>query len=157
MILIIDNVRSAYNVGSLFRTADAVGVEEIYLLGVSPLPLDRFGREDKEIAKTGLGAHKSVPWKYGSIETCIQEMKEREYTILVLEQQKGSVNCFDYVPKDGEKVALVVGNEVGGVSAAFLTGDFTYLELLMKGEKESLNVSVAGGVAMYLLTHKLSE
>jgi 23S rRNA (guanosine2251-2'-O)-methyltransferase len=157
MILIIDNVRSAYNVGSLFRTADAVGVEEIYLLGVSPLPLDRFGREDKEIAKTGLGAHKSVPWKYGTIEECIAEMKERSYAILVLEQHEGSVNCFDYIPKVGEKAALVVGNEVGGVSAEFLTGEFTYLELPMKGEKESLNVSVAGGAAMYLLRYKLPE
>lgn len=157
MILIVDNVRSAYNVGSLFRTADAVGVEEIHLLGVSPLPLDRFGREDKEIAKTGLGAHKSVPWKYGSIEACIQEMKERGYTILVLEQHIGSVNCFDYAPKGGEKVALVVGNEVDGVSAQFLTGGFTCLELPMKGEKESLNVSVAGGVAMYLLNYTLSK
>lgn len=157
MILIIDNVRSAYNVGSLFRTADAVGVEEIYLLGVSPLPIDRFGREDKEIAKTGLGAHRSVPWKYGTIEECVQEMKERGYTILVLEQQSDSVNCFDYIPKNGERVALVVGNEVGGVSAAFLTGEFTCIELPMKGEKESLNVSVAGGVAMYLLTRTLSE
>lgn len=157
MILILDNIRSAYNVGSLFRTADAVGIEEIVLLGICPLPLDRFGREDKEIAKTGLGAHKSVLWKYGSIDACIQEMKERGYTILVLEQQAGSVDCFDYVPKEGEKIALVVGNEVCGVSVEFLTGEFTCLELPMKGEKESLNVSVAGGVAMYTLSQKLSK
>jgi tRNA G18 (ribose-2'-O)-methylase SpoU len=157
MILIIDNVRSAHNVGSLFRTADAVGVEEVYLLGVSPLPCDRFGREDKEIAKTALGAHKSVPWKYGSIEDCIHEMKERGYTILVLEQRTDSVNCFEYVPKEGEKIALVVGNEVDGVSAEFLTDAFTCLELPMKGEKESLNVSVAGGIALYVLTHTLAK
>jgi tRNA G18 (ribose-2'-O)-methylase SpoU len=157
MILIIDNVRSAYNVGSLFRTADAVGTEEVYLIGVSPLPLDRFGREDKEIAKTGLGAHKSVPWKYGSIGECIEEMKERGYTIVVLEQRENSVNCFDYVPKEEEKIALVLGNEVDGVSTEFLTGEFTCLELPMKGEKESLNVSVAGGVAMYVLSRNLSK
>jgi tRNA G18 (ribose-2'-O)-methylase SpoU len=157
MILIIDNVRSAHNVGSLFRTADAVGVEEVYLLGVSPLPFDRFGREDKTIAKTALGAQQNITWKHSTVEECMREVQERGYTIIVLEQREGSIDCFDYVPKKNEKVALVVGNEIDGVSEQFLTGSFICVEIPMKGKKESLNVGVAGGIALYNIAYKLAK
>lgn len=156
MILVIDNVRSAHNVGSLFRTADAVGVEEIYLIGITPLPIDRFGRDDKTIAKTALGAQHSISWKHSSLEMCTEELKKRGYRIVVLEQTPRSYECFEYIPPH-KHIALVVGNEVSGVSDIFLEKDYDYIEIAMSGKKESLNVSVAGGIALYTLAQKLSE
>lgn len=149
-VLILDNIRSLHNVGSLFRTADATGVGKLYLVGVTPNPIDRFGRVQKEIAKTALGAELEIPWEHvDSILELIEKLKKENYIIVALEQDEKSVD-YKEIPKD-KNIALILGAEVEGVSKEALTNSDYILELPMKGHKESLNVSVAGGVALYLL------
>ena len=151
--LILDNVRSAHNVGSALRTADAVGVERIYLCGVTPLPIDRFGRPRADIAKVALGAERSVLWEHAP--DCIAlllKLKRRHYNVLALEQHSRSV---DYrAARFKGVVALVVGNEPDGLPAEILAVADTIIEIPMRGDKESLNVSVALGVALYELTRQ---
>ena len=150
IILILENIRSTHNVGSIFRTADAVGVEKIYLVGVTPDPIDRFGREQKDISKTALGAEKNVPWEHASeIFSLIQNLKNSGYSIVALEQNAKSVN---EIPKSENKIALILGEETKGITADVLQEVDYIFELRMKGKKESLNVSVATGIALYKLT-----
>ena len=107
--LIIHNVRSAYNVGAIFRTADAVGILKIYLTGYTPTPTDRFGRARKDIAKTALGAEKNIPWEYNkNIGTLISKLKKENVQLIALEQSEKSTNYKKIKTK--EKVALILGN-----------------------------------------------
>jgi 23S rRNA (guanosine2251-2'-O)-methyltransferase len=155
MILILDNIRSTHNVGSIFRTADAVGVSNLYLCGVTPDPIDRFGRERSDIAKTALGAEQSVHWgHFKSTEEAITLLKEQDYTVIALEQSDNSEDYIEVAKKiDFNKTALVLGEETQGLSADLLDLVDIIAEIPMSGEKESLNVSVAAGVALFRFKH----
>jgi 23S rRNA (guanosine2251-2'-O)-methyltransferase len=152
-ILILDNIRSVENTGSIFRTADGLGVERIYLVGTTPTPLDRFGRKRSDLSKVSLGAEETVPWEYAKeISPVLTRLKEAGYQIIALEQSEHSEYLQNFKPKG--KFALVVGNEVEGVSKVALEMSDVILEIEMKGEKESLNVSVSAGIALYSLLEK---
>ena len=146
IILILDNIRSTHNVGSIFRTADAAGVSKIYLLGVTPDPVDRFGRDRKDIAKVALGAEKTIPWQHVSTEEELFEKLEG-FQIVSIEQNEKSVDYKSVELK--EKAAIIMGAEVEGVSKKLLEKSDIVAEIPMKGDKESLNVSVAVGVVLY--------
>jgi len=152
IILILHNIRSVYNVGSIFRTADAAGVSKIYLSGYTPTPLDRFKRERPDLAKVALGAEKTIAWEYckTGIEA-ISRARKDGFTIVAVEQDKNATPLFSYAPKN--KIALVLGNEVRGLSYALLAKCDDIVEIPMLGYKESLNVSVAAGIALFTLTH----
>jgi tRNA G18 (ribose-2'-O)-methylase SpoU len=148
VVLILHNIRSAFNVGSLFRTSDACGVSHVYLCGYTPSPVDRFSREQKAIAKVALGAEKFIPWTYReSIERLVSDLKKKGYDILALEQSKKSI-AYDKF-KLSKKTALVVGSEVDGIEAYLLEKCHSIIEIPMRGKKESLNVAVATGIALF--------
>lgn len=147
--LILDDIRSAHNVGAIFRTADAAGVSKIYLTGYTPAPLDRFERPRKDIAKAALGSEKTVPWKSAAIGPLLRRLKKEGVKIIALEQDKGAV---DYKRvRLPEKSALMFGNEVNGLQGSVLRLCDEVAEIPMHGKKESLNVSVAAGIALYRL------
>ncbi len=145
--LILHDVRSLHNVGSAFRTADSAGVERIYLTGYTPAPLDRFGREVKEIAKVALGAEQNIPWKKLSIEECLEELKKGSCEIIAIEQSKKSIDYKKIKPK--KDFALLFGNEVDGLCEDILKKCDKVAEIPMSGKKESLNVSVSLGIALF--------
>lgn len=167
--LILDNIRSRENVGSIFRTADAAGVSKIYLCGITPTPSvgnsksqalnhkqisnSKFQIQNKDkISKTALGAEKWVPWEYRKQTwKCLLEIKNQisKIKILGLEQTKNSENIFKYKFPDNKKIALVVGNEVRGLSPKILKYCDKIIAIPMYGRKESLNVAVAVGIAVY--------
>ncbi|MDB5254071.1 MAG: tRNA/rRNA methyltransferase SpoU [Parcubacteria group bacterium] len=149
-VLILDNIRSVENTGSIFRTADCLGVSKIYLIGTTPAPLDRFGRKRPDFAKVALGAEESIEWEYAAeILPVIKELKSQNFKILALEQHENSKDLKDF--KSPEMFALILGNEVEGVNTEALEKCDGILEIEMKGEKESLNVSVATGIAVFEL------
>jgi 23S rRNA (guanosine2251-2'-O)-methyltransferase len=155
-VLILNDIRSVLNVGAIFRTADAIGINKIYLTGYTPVPVDRFGRDRKDLAKSALGAEKTVDWEsVDDIFDLIKNLKEKDFEILSLEQSNDSI---DY-KKAGDKIenkntAIILGNEVGGVDEKLLEQSDYIVEIPMKGEKESLNVSVATGILLYRLFDK---
>ena len=148
VIVLLYNIRSTHNVGSMFRTADALGVRKIYLSGYSPTPTDQYGKMRQDIEKVALGTEKTVAWEYVKTpEQTINKFKESKYQIIGLEQSKNSI---DYKKvKAGKKVLFIVGNEVEGISKKILSLCDKVTEIPMKGNKESLNVSVAFGVALF--------
>ncbi len=151
MILVLNNIRSVYNVGSIFRTADAAGVEKIYLCGYTPTPIDRFGMPRKGLSKVALGAEKNIPWvQVKTLAVAVKQIKKDDYTVAAVEQDKNSTPLSSY--KAPKKLALVLGNEVRGLSPASLKRCDVVLEIPMRGKKESLNVSVAAGIAMFALS-----
>ena len=152
-ILILENIRSAQNVGALFRTADAVGISKIYIVGYTPDPIDRFGRARQDIAKSALGAEKSIPWEHvAMMSSLVSKLKKEGFQIVAIEQDK---NAVDYKKVEIKKnVAFILGNEVEGVSKDALKEADIIAEIPMQGEKESLNVSVAGGVALFRILDK---
>jgi 23S rRNA (guanosine2251-2'-O)-methyltransferase len=150
--LILHNIRSVHNVGSIFRTADAVGVSNIILTGYTPLPIDRFKQPRKDFSKVSLGAEKTVPWSQAkTVASAIKQLKKEGFTVVAVEQDKTSVPIFEYAHTQNEKIALVLGNEVRGVSKPTLKQCDAIVEIPMRGKKESLNVSVAAGIAMFTL------
>ncbi len=147
-VLILCDIRSNENVGSLFRTADAIGIEKIYLSGITPAPIDRFGRPVRAIAKTALGAERSIVWEKNSdANTVITELKEKGYQIIAIEQSEKSIDYKSVTLSF--PVAFILGNEVEGLSKEVLTMADVVAEIPMNGKKESLNVSVAAGVALF--------
>ncbi|HEY4493545.1 MAG TPA: TrmH family RNA methyltransferase [Candidatus Paceibacterota bacterium] len=151
MILILHNIRSVYNVGAIFRTADACGVEKIYLTGYTPTPLDRFGRKRGDFHKSALGAEDFVAWEqFGEIPKLIETLRERNYEIIALEQDARSVDYKTFKP--AKNSALIVGNETEGLDKEILDQCDKIIEIKMRGAKESLNVSVALGVVLFHLT-----
>jgi 23S rRNA (guanosine2251-2'-O)-methyltransferase len=147
-ILIINDIRSNYNVGAMFRTADGAGVEKIYLAGFTPCPKDRFGRVVGEIHKTALGAEESVAWEYvTSVIDLIADLKKEGYTVVSVEQDPNSIKLHDF--KVPNKVAYIMGSETEGVPKDVLLDSDVILELPMLGKKESLNVSVTAGIVLY--------
>lgn len=148
--VVLDNLRSVYNVGSIFRTSNAVGVEKIYLCGTTPTPLDKKGEHRKDFAKVALGAEDTVEWEY--IENtfdCVKKLKEENYYIVAFEQSEKSVDYKEVSVMGKEKVAFVVGAEVVGISTDVLAQSDVIVEIPMLGTKESLNVTIAFGVAVY--------
>ncbi len=148
IILILDNLRSVYNTASIFRTADCAGVEKIYLVGTTPTPLDKFGKERKDFAKVSLGAEGTVAWEYAkTIKSVITKLKKSGYTVYALEQDKKSIHYKK--AKYGDKIALICGNEPYGIDKKTLAYVNTIVEIPQFGTKESLNVVVATGVVVF--------
>jgi len=148
--VILPDIRSSYNVGSIFRTSDAAGVSKIFLTGYTPCPQDKFKRINKDIAKTALGAEKTIPWEYQEeIKPLLEHLKKDGFLIIAIEQAPNSV---DYKKvKAIEKMAFIFGSEVGGLSQEILKECDIVAEIPMLGKKESLNVSVSAGVALFLV------
>lgn len=149
MYIILHNIRSAYNVGAIFRTADATGVEIVFLTGYTPTPTDRFGRVQEEIKKTSLGASETVSWQQEEFTQVIQQLRTEGVMIIGVEQTAQSRPITELNTEVGKQIAFVFGNEVTGIEEKELSYMDTIVELPMLGEKESLNVSVAAGVVMY--------
>ena len=150
IVLFLPDIRSVFNVASLFRTADGAGVERIILGGYTPGPLDRFGRPRKDFAKVSLGAEAGVSWERA--EQCVerlQALRAEGYTCVVLEQDERSIKYCDF--RAMGDVVLVVGNEVEGVSAEVRDIADIIISIPMSGKKESLNVEVAAAIALFSL------
>ncbi len=147
-VVILHNIRSTHNVGSIFRTADGVGVQKIYITGYTPTPKDRFGREVKEIHKTALGAEKSVQWENTDINSILTQLKKEGFYITAIEQDPKAVRLPNYKRKH-KKVAFILGNEIRGVSKALKEKCDNIVEIPMMGKKESLNVSTAAGIVLF--------
>ena len=147
-MIILHNIRSVENVGAMFRTADAAGVDKIYLTGYTPAPLDRFGRMRKDLAKSALGAEEYVAWEQKkSILPLLVKIKRENYLVIGIEQDKKSVNYKKVKLKN--KNAFIVGAEVTGIPKNILKKCDIIAEIPMHGKKESLNVSVALGVVLF--------
>ncbi len=144
-VLILPDIRSAHNVGAMFRTADGAGVEKIYLCGYTARP------PHPQLDKVSLGAEKWMPWEYQKQTwRLLTQLREKGYNIVALEQTKKSLDLFKWKPK--KPLALVVGNEKTGVTNNLLKYCDTSVVIPMKGQKTSLNVSVATGIALYYLS-----
>ncbi len=152
--VVLWNIRSVYNVGSIFRTCDGAGVKKIYLIGVTPIPLDRFGNFRKDFKKVSLGAEKTVEWEYAKSFSAVYEKLKKtaggRIEILAVEQDKNSIPYFKYKRKN-KRIALIFGEETKGLPKTILNKADKILEIPMRGKKESLNVSVAAGVVIYYL------
>ena len=149
-IVVLDNIRSTFNVGSIFRTADALDISKIILCGTTPAPKDRFGRDREDIAKVSLGAEKTVDWEYfDSTLWVVKKLKKEGYKIIMIEQSAKSVDYKKIKIAKNSKVAFVMGTEVEGISKSLLKLADVVAEIPMLGNKESLNVSVAFGVAVF--------
>lgn len=155
LIIIAHDIRSAHNVGAFFRTADGAGVSKIYLTGYTCAPYD--SKKDKfetkaqrGLGKTALGATQFVSWeKREDIFQLLEELKKKKIQILALEEMKNSDDIFSFEPE--YPCALILGNETRGIDGEILDVCDSVLEIPMRGRKESLNVSVAAGIAMYTL------
>lgn len=152
-ILILPDIRSAQNVGAIFRTAEAIGISKIYLTGYTPCPIDKFNRVRNDIAKSALGAEKYIPWEQEkSLLTLINKLKKENYKIVAIEQDKKAVD-YKKVPIFS-KIVFIVGNENKGLPKNVLNKCDYIAEIPMKGKKESLNVSVATGVVLFRILDK---
>ena len=144
LVVVLDNVRSMHNVGAVFRTADAFLVEKIILCGITPQPPHR------EIHKAALGATESVDWQYyESVTQAVLDLKTLKYEVLGIEQTSDSELITDFNIDSSKKYALVLGNEVDGISDDILPHCDGFLEIPQLGTKHSLNVSVCGGIVMW--------
>ncbi len=149
-IVVLHNIRSTYNVGAIFRTADAVGASEVLLVGYTPTPVDRFGRPRADIKKASLGAEESVPWRYiETLEACILELKTKNVAVVAVEQSEQAIDYKLYIPEGS--TALIFGNEVEGVPEEAQAACDARIHIPMHGMKESLNVSVAAGIVLFRL------
>ncbi|KKW46434.1 MAG: tRNA/rRNA methyltransferase [Parcubacteria group bacterium GW2011_GWB1_56_8] len=153
IVVILHNIRSAHNVGSMFRTADAAGVRKIYLAGITPAPVDRLGRVREPFAKVALGAEGYVEWeKVRAAGPLLAALKRDHYKIFAVEQAKRAVPYYAAsLGRRRGRAALVLGNEVRGLPAPVLRRADRILEIPMYGRKESLNVAVAFGIVLYHL------
>ena len=148
IFIILDNIRSVHNVGSIFRTSDALGVNKIFLCGCTPTPKDRFGRERKDLTKVALGAEKSIEWEYfKTTEEAVKKLKKEKFQIIALEQSENSIDYKKVKAKN--KTAIILGEEVHGLNKKVLDLADVVMEIPMRGIKESLNVSVSFGVAAF--------
>jgi 23S rRNA (guanosine2251-2'-O)-methyltransferase len=143
-ILILDDIRSMNNIGSVFRTADAFKVEKIYLCGITATPPHR------EIQKTALGADETVTWEHvQDVLTLVKDLQEKDYKVAAVEQVEKSVSLLDFQPQKDEKYAFVFGNEVFGVNQSVVEQADFCLEIPQYGTKHSLNISVTAGVVAW--------
>lgn len=149
---ILDNVRSVYNVGSIFRTANACGIGKIILCGITPTPLDRKGKKRKDFAKVALGAEDIVAWEQaGTTEDALRMLKEQGFYVVGIEQDPSAADYKDVSLEGRDDVAFVIGAEVEGVGKEALSLCDVIVEIPMVGTKESLNVTIAFGIAAYRL------
>lgn len=144
LVVVLDNVRSMHNVGAIFRTGDAFLIEKIILCGITPRPPHR------EIQKSALGATESVDWNYyTSVKEAVLDLKTLKYEVIGIEQTTDSISISDYQINSSKKIAVVLGNEVEGISEEILSSCDAFLEIPQLGTKHSLNVSVCGGIVMW--------
>lgn len=149
VVVVLDNVRSAQNVGAFFRTGDAFAIERIALCGITATPPSR------DIHKSSLGAEFTVAWEhYASTADCVASLHEAGYKVLAIEQVEGATMLDKFIPVAGERYALVFGNEVAGVDQAVVDMCDGAIEIPQKGTKHSLNVSVSGGVVLWKFFEK---
>lgn len=150
IVVVLDNVRSCNNVGSVFRTSDAMLVAKICLCGITATP------PDKEIHKTALGAENSVDWKYyKETKEAVELLRKDGYTIIAIEQVEGSISLSDYLPAPDEKLALIFGNEVKGVQQEVVNLCDKTIEIPQFGTKHSFNIAVSAGIVLWDLFNKL--
>ena len=144
LVIVLDEIRSMHNVGSVFRTADSFLIEAIYLCGYTPQPPHR------DIQKTALGATESVIWKHvGSTLDAIEQLKNEDYVIISIEQVHGSISLADYAFDKTKKYALIFGNEVNGVQQKVISLSDASIEIPQLGSKHSLNIAVSVGVVIW--------
>ena len=149
LVVVLDNVRSAYNVGSIFRTCDAFKVDLLCLCGICAVP------PSAEIHKTAIGAELSVPWKhYGSTLQAVSTLRSEGYRIISVEQTLNAVSLEQFAPQEGEKYALIFGNEVDGVDQSVVDTSDMCLEIPQWGSKHSMNVSVSAGVVLWQMVSR---
>lgn len=149
--IVLDNVRSSNNVGSVFRTADCLGMEKIYLCGITATP------PNKDINKTALGATESVEWKhFAQTLDAVAELRADGYTIFSVEQAEGSIALQDFKPEEGKKYALIFGHEVNGVDQSVVDASDNCIEIPQVGTKHSFNISVSAGIVMWDVFSKLT-
>ncbi len=152
LVLILDNIRSLNNIGSIFRTADAFKIERIYLCGITGVPPHR------EIHKTALGATESVDWQYSEhTGDVINSLKESGYLVYAIEQAENSIYLNDFIPDPGKKTAVVFGNEVNGISDEVMGLVDGCIEIPQFGTKHSLNISVSTGIVIWDLFNKYGK
>lgn len=151
-VLVLENLRSVENTASIFRTADGFKVSKIFLIGTTPAPVDRFGRKRRDFSKVSLGAEETIDWEHVKNQDLgfkIQGLRDEGFQIIALEQVPGAYRLKDF--KASNQFALIVGSETDGVSRGALDISDAVVEIPMQGTKESLNVSVATGVALFVL------
>lgn len=149
LIIILDNIRSKFNVGSIFRTADSFNIEKIYLCGITPCPPDR------EIEKAALGASESVSWQYESnTMNLIKTLKSQNYYLIGVEQTFNSTSAFDLPQNIPSPTALILGHEINGIDEKVLEMIDMAIEIPQWGTKHSLNVSVAAAIVMWELVKR---
>lgn len=150
LVVVMDHVRSLYNVGSVFRTADAFRLQGVVLCGITATP------PHPEIHKTALGAEDSVQWVYEKDTlTAVRQLQEEGYTVLAIEQCEGSTMLQSFLPEAGKRYAVVMGNEVKGVQQEVVDACDGCLEIPQFGTKHSMNVSVTAGIVMWHFVEKL--
>ena len=152
LIIILDNIRSLNNVGSVFRTADAFLIEKIYLCGITAVP------PHKDIHKTALGATESVDWEYQKeIVSLIKKLQEKGTKVFAIEQTDGAMSLEKFEVNKDHKYAFVLGNEVKGVSQEAVSQCDSVIEIPQEGTKHSLNIAVASGVVLWDFYQKLKK
>ncbi len=152
IVVVLDNIRSLYNTGAFFRTADGAGVERLLLCGITPRP-DQGGRQQRAIAKTALGAELGVPWSYETdAVVAVRALAADGYDIAVIETSPHAVNLYEWEP--AWPVCLVFGHERDGVASALADTAHTHVRIPMLGGKQSLNVATAAGVVLYELVRR---
>jgi tRNA G18 (ribose-2'-O)-methylase SpoU len=151
VVVVLDNIRSQHNIGSVFRTADAFMVEIIVLCGISATPPNR------EIQKTALGATESVNWRYyEDVTIAVSDLKKAGYQIVAVEQAEGSISLAGYQPPEGGKIALVFGNEVHGVNEDVMQVIDNCIEIPQFGTKHSFNISVTAGIVLWEIFNNIN-
>lgn len=151
VVVVLDNVRSMHNVGSVFRTCDGFAVEKIYLCGITGQPPHR------EIEKTALGATQSIDWAYYADPLqAVDELRKADYTIIAIEQAENSIMLNEFGVEAAKKYALIFGNEVNGVSEEVMKNIDTCIEIPQFGTKHSFNIVVSAGIVLWDLFNKLA-
>lgn len=153
--ILLHDIRSVHNIGSMFRTSDAAGVSHLYLSGYTPTPVDRFQRPRKDLAKVALGAEQNIAWTALSPKetpaALIKALKKEGFTVVAVEQDTRAVDYKTITFGSSEKALLIFGNEVEGISKDLLALCDIVAEIPMSGKKESLNVAVSFGIALFRL------
>lgn len=150
LVVVLDNIRSCNNIGSVFRTSDALLIEKIFLCGITATP------PNNEIRKTALDAEKSVEWEYvENTEDAVTKLQEKDYKVYAIEQVEDSILLPDFQPDEKDKIAIVFGNEVKGVKQSVVNICDGSIEIPQFGTKHSFNISVSAGIVLWDLFQKL--
>lgn len=152
VVVVLDNVRSCNNIGSVFRTSDALLIEKIFLCGYTATP------PNKDIHKTALDAENTVEWKYfENTEDAVEELKISGYKVYAVEQVENSIMLNEFMPDPDEKIALIFGNEVKGVSQNVINNCTGAIEIPQYGTKHSFNISVSAGIVLWDIVNKINQ